>query len=80
MAQKLNITSTRNSPYNLEDIGLCDGDLITIKALAAEIAQTEGLLADDFVPVSWIREYAKNNGSEISEVLDCMLKEYRSAP
>lgn len=43
--ENLCVTSTRTSPYTLEDLGFKDGDLVTIRAIAIEIANNDELAA-----------------------------------
>ena len=76
MAETLLITSTRNSPYELKDIGYADGDLTTLKALAEDIISNKNINTTT-IPINWIQKYAKENGSEISEILDMMIKEWK---
>jgi hypothetical protein len=76
MAETLLITSTRNSPYELKHIGYADGDLTTLKALAEDIISNKNINTTA-IPINWIQKYAKENGSEISEILDMMIKEWK---
>ena len=69
--ETLNITSTRKSPMTLQDIGLKNGDLLTIDTLAREIGS-----AYSMIPSSWIKRYAGKNGPEIKEILDNMIDEW----
>lgn len=77
MAELLKITDTRKSPFTLADIGYRDGDLTTLTALAESLARTDGLLAESYVPVKWIEEYADNAAPEAAAVIRSMLETRR---
>ena len=74
--ETLNIVSTRKSPLALADIGLKDGDLITLSTLADEIGNTPEL---GVIPVRWIKSYvSKNLGREFDDVFETMFEEWKN--
>ena len=77
MAETLQITSTRKSPFTLSDLGYKDGDLTTLKALASDMSGIKGLLGDEFIPVSWIKRYARDWVPDAAGILDYMIDHYR---
>lgn len=77
MAETLQITDTRTSPFKLSDIGYKDGDLTTLKALAKDMASVKDLLGDEYIPVKWIRKYARDWCPDAIGIFDYMIDYFK---